>query len=111
MADVNTQDLACYRGEDAVYPFAPAAAADVTGWTLAFHLATRPGAELLAGYPLGGSITGAAAGTFSVTIPAALTTALVAGATYHWDVFRTNAGSVTRLAGGTLRVKEPVRRP
>lgn len=116
MADVNTQQLTAYRGEDAAYPFAPPAAENITGWAIAFHLSAAPGGALLSGYPLttaGGAvvITSAAAGQFSVTIPAALTTALSAGTTYHWDVWRTDAGQRERLAGGTLRAKEPVRRP
>lgn len=114
MADVNAQHLdPIYRGEDAVIDFAPATVTSISGWALAFAISEYPGLDELVTLDTAGggvTITNAPAGNFRVTVGAATSTALSASL-YAWDVWRTDAGSRERLAGGTVRVVEPVRRP
>lgn len=107
--DPQNQELVLYRGETRPFLFGPVSSTDITGSTFAFALSTRPGNDLVSGYPIAGTIVDAAAGTFSVTVSAAN---LTANTTYAWDVYQTDAsGYRARIAGGTLRYRESVRRP
>jgi hypothetical protein len=98
-----------YRGEDVALNFTLTPLTDITGWTLSFKVKQRldDAAALLT---IAGSITTAAAGTFSVTLSAANTTTLSAGR-YTYDVWRTDSGSNAALAIGALTVKGSVRLP
>lgn len=107
--DVQNQELVLYRGETRPFLFAPAEPTNVTGSTFAFALSTRPGNALVSGYPIAGVLVDAAAGTFTVTVSE---TGLTVGTTYSWDVYQTDSGGLRdRIAGGTLRYRESVRRP
>jgi hypothetical protein len=106
------QTVLLYRGEDASLAFSPPQATAITGWSLAFSVAVPGGTPVLTLTTAGGDITvvSATAGTFTVGVSRAHTGALPRP-TYQWDLWRVNAGSYERLAGGQLLVRPPVYPP
>lgn len=108
MATLQDQGTA-YRGEDYVMAFTMTPTTNIAGWTISWR-AKNATSDPSALYTVAGVITSAAAGQFSVTLPAATTTALTSDA-YQCDVWRTDSGSAALLAMGRLLVKGSVRIP
>lgn len=103
-----TQLIESYRGEAVELDFTPPNPTDITDWTLAATVVKTAGAVVsLSAVP---TITTAAAGAFKVLFSGTDTKGLAAGS-YEWDVWRTDAGSEKRLAGGRWYVYEPDRQP
>jgi hypothetical protein len=104
----DAQPLLLNRGEDASIPMTAGTSTDVTGWTMAFCVATYqvgPGGTMTSGFPLtvgsGITVVTAASGVLRITIPKATTSAMTAP-TYQWGLWRTNSGSSELLAAGTI---------
>lgn len=106
--NVNTQVLSFYRGADVDFNFTPVTATDITGWTLAFTISDYPQQTPVVLTVADGSITrvSAAAGTFTVPLTRTQTSGLT-NSQYYFDIWRINAGSYERLAGGKLSVNPP----
>lgn len=100
------------RGQKWVGEFAPSAAADdITGQTIKFHLAAGPGSTVLLTKQTGGSgvaVTDVPNRKFQVTLLAADTKVLPAG-NYSWEVWF--EGDPDPICAGTVRILEPVRTP
>lgn len=112
MADVNSQTLSLYRGEDRTIAFTAVTSTDITSWAIAFTISLYPGSTpLLTLTTAGGAITGlTSAGALNVALTRAQTSALTLDE-YHWDLWRTDSGTSDRKAGGVLLVNTPIRLP
>lgn len=98
-----------YDGEAATLTFTRASAAAITSWNIAFNVKQFHG-DSTALLTLAGSITDATNGVFTVSLTATHTgTTLSALQSYVFDVWRTDSGSETMMAFGTLTLLERVR--
>lgn len=104
-----TQDLSWYRGEDVTLAVTLSPTTDITGWTLSFKV-KQNATDATALLTVAGSITGAAAGTFSVSLTAAQTASVPTGV-YVYDIWRTDSGAATALTVGSVTVKNSPRVP
>jgi hypothetical protein len=101
-----TNKLECFRGE-AFYPsFTLLTPEDITGWTLVMSIKEFL-TDSVALVTATGAPTDAANGVFAVLLTAAQT--LLAPGDYHYDIWRTNAGSECVLSIGVLKIKPEVR--
>jgi hypothetical protein len=104
-----TQAWSVYRGEDAAIVLTGEDSTNPSAWAIVATVSTYPAQS-----PVGLEITPSVGGSGPYTLTIALTraqTSALTGGEYVLDVFRTNAGSSTRLAGGKLSVLTPVRLP
>ena len=108
--DVLGQTLTIGRGEDVSIVLSGPFSEDPTSWTMQFSVAKQRGQTPVLTIT---SVTIAGgAGTYTATIPItrAQSSALLLDQ-FDWDLFRTNAGSVSVKAGGSLQVITPVYPP
>ena len=105
------QYLSCMEGEDlalAITMDAPPAGG-VSGWTILFTLADGETSVLTVGLGTGATITDAVAGAWTVAFHVPRLAAPMVPKEYQWDYWRTNTGSETSLAHGTLTVSPRAR--
>ena len=88
-----------FRGEDLTLNFTMSPTVDITGWTIQFY------SGLLT---INATITSGTSGTFSVSITRAQTAAWTPGSK-KFDIWRTDSGSSTVLAYGSIEVREVAR--
>lgn len=110
-------EILMYRGEDVVLNFAikasdaeDASAQNITGWTLSFTVSRRENSETKIIETKSAVITTAASGLCTVTLGAAETEDATP-ATYFWDLWRTNAGSMRQLCYGDFVISPAARLP
>jgi hypothetical protein len=97
--------LTMFRGEDIVLAFEMSPPADITGWTITLKVAASLGGAVQ--FTRSATITDGPRGRFTVAIASADTSALSVGR-YVWDARRTDAGSKTTVADGTLDLRQEV---
>lgn len=114
MADTNSQALTIYRG-DAVSIVFTGASSDLVGtptsWSLQFSVAKQRGKTpvLTVTTP---TITITGTGPYVATVPLTRAqTSLLLKDEFDWDLWRTDSGSESIKAGGTLQVITPVYPP
>ena len=110
MPDVLGQTLTIERGADTSIVLTGTFTEDPTGWTMQFSVAKQRGQTpvlTITAVTIGGTTP-----TYTATIPItrAQSSALDLDE-YDWDLWRTNAGSVSVKAGGSLQVLTPVYPP
>lgn len=108
------QNFTLYLGEDSLCTFTQTVSAqNIAGWT--FRVKIWPWASNFTGTPTVDSaseasivftITDAAAGVFTMLLPAAVTALLTPAGLYGYEVRRIDAGANTMLAWGQLTVGE-----
>ena len=97
-------NLEIFRGEDVTIPYD--VDEDTSGWTCALIISDELG-DSSPTLSVAGTVTNASAGYIDVALSRAQTAALSLPS-YHWELVRTNAGSYTVLAYGTLTVRPRV---
>lgn len=105
MADCLSQVLTIERGDDVSIQLSGAASdfsEAPTSWALQFSVAKQRGQTPVLTVT---SITVSGSGPYVATIPLTRAqTALLTKDEYDWDLHRTNSGSVSIKAGGTLQI-------
>lgn len=97
------QDVRLAAGEDVRLAFAASAGTSPAGVGAAITFTARHPLTGAAALTVAAAGLDATAGTFVADLAAAATALLDPLLTFRWDVFRTDAGAVARLAHGTLR--------
>lgn len=107
---VADQTILVYRGEDAIISGVMNPVVNINGWTLQFTAAKKLNkvAKLIG--PKSATIVSGPAGTYTIPLTAAETTALTPGS-YVWDLWRTDVGVAEVVAIGTFTVSGDARIP
>lgn len=110
--DVLGQTLTIERGEDVSIVLSGSFSEDPTGWTMQFSVAKQRGQAPTVTVATPDIVIAGSAGTYTCTIPVtrAQSSTLLLDQ-FDWDLWRTNAGSVSVKAGGSLQVLTPVYPP
>ena len=77
---------------------------NITGWTITFRMTLNMGGAAV--ITKSATLTTPLSGICTVTLASADTTALVADTTYLYDLRRTDSGSRSELAFGTIVIQE-----
>jgi hypothetical protein len=106
-------DHECFAGERVVITYAHAEEeTSVSGWTIATYVTARlpvtGGEQVTALVAVAGSITDAAAGTFTSTLTATHTRTTLGAGVWDYQTWRTDAGGETTLAYGELKIKASI---
>lgn len=110
-ADITLQD-GFFRGEDKALVFTIVQSdgttkQNITGWTMTFRMgSTQFGSPVITKTPV---LTDPTNGVCTVTLASADTSALTnegADATYYYDLRRTDSGSRTELAYGSIAIRD-----
>jgi hypothetical protein len=112
MADTLGQSLSIERGDDISIVLTGTFSEDPTGWSMQFSVAKQRGQTPVLTVTTPSIVIAGSAGTYTCTIPvtrAQSSLLLLDG--FDWDLHRTNSGSVSVKAGGTLQVLTPVYPP
>ncbi len=103
------QPLFLPRGVDATITVTMRPAESISGWTFILTIRDTPESLLTTIYSTTSITTvSSSSGIFTFAIPAATTAALTPGL-YAYDIWRTNSGSLDRLAYGPLTIQPQVR--
>lgn len=102
------QTIRVYVGEAVALDFTMTPVEDISGWTLAFTV-TRALGSATKKIQQAATVTNGPLGTFTVPLTALQTDHLPA--TYHYDVWRVDAGSERLLAIGDFELAVNARQP
>lgn len=112
MPDVLGQTLTIERGADTSIVLTGTFTEDPTGWAMQFSVAKQRGQAPSIVVVTPAIVIGGTGGTYTATIPITRAQASALDLDeYDWDLWRTNAGSVSVKAGGSLQVLTPVYPP
>jgi hypothetical protein len=102
-------DLRFQAGEAVSLTFSPITSTSISGWTLRFRAYTAQGGTLKLTKTIGSGITvtNASTGAFTVALTATDTSSTLTAAIgyYYYDVWRTDLGSETELANGSILIR------
>jgi hypothetical protein len=110
MSTPQAQSWRVYRGEDAEIVLTGEDDTNPTGWALVFTISAYPTQTPVTLAVTDVTVGGAGPYTFTIPLTRAETSDLTADE-YHADLWRTDSGNNVRLAGGRIKVLNPVRLP
>ena len=97
--------VSLHRGEDVDLEFQLAPPTDCTGWTITLKIAPTLGGTV--SVTKSATVVDGPRGRFRISLASADTSGLAIGR-HVWDVRRTDSGSKTTLADGTLDLRQEV---
>lgn len=100
------EDITIYRGEDVDLSFTMSPVEDISDWDIEFNVVGVSYAKLIT---IAATITDGPNGTFTISIPAAVTD--IRPGRYTFDVWRTDADTARVVATGTFIVLAEARIP
>lgn len=107
-ASVIKTDFYVLKGETVTFRFTASPAVNITGWTLAMYVSRDAEARGgTSGTPLvtaAGSIVTVGSGIFDVPLTSDQTKTTLGTGRWRYDVWRTDTGNETPLAGGIIQI-------